>query len=234
MEVLKLYWLRGHVNNEHEQLRAGLESWGIIPSDQQIAAMIQYLELLAETNRSFNLTRIPRNDYVTLHLLDSLSCMLEIEARPGLKLIDVGTGAGFPGVPLAAMLPDASFTLLDATAKKVRFVVDSATRCGITNLVGVHGRAEQIALRPEYSQHFDVVVSRAVAAFPTLMEWLLPLTKPGGKALAMKGSGYQSEMQDSDKLLRRLGAKIEKITPVQLPGTDIERYLIVVRKGCKR
>ena len=219
------------MSSEREQLKAGLIGWGYNPSEAQLSSMLEYLNILEITNASFNLTRIPRNEYVTLHLLDSLSCLLEITPQAGMEIIDVGTGAGFPGIPLAAMLPEIPFTLVDATAKKIRFVTETAKQCGILNVVGVHGRAEALARQPAYRGRFDVVVSRAVAAFPMLMEWLLPLTAPGGTVIAMKGSGYQSEIVDTQKLLSGFGAKIEKIRPVLLPGTDIERFLIVVRKA---
>jgi 16S rRNA (guanine527-N7)-methyltransferase len=218
------------VNSERDVLEHGLAELGLSASESQVRSMLHYLDILEVTNQSFNLTRIPRSEYVTLHLLDSLSCLLEIQPHQGLKVIDVGTGAGFPGVPLAALLPDTAFTLLDSTAKKIRFVAKTAHSCGIPNVTGVHGRAELIAKSPEHGRAYDVVVSRAVASYPKLMEWLLPLAKRGGRVLAMKGSGYQEEMQGAEKIVERLGGEIEKIRTVRLPGTDIERYIIVVKK----
>ncbi len=218
------------MSSDRESFECGIKALGLSASEPRVASLLQYLDTLEVTNRTFNLTRIPRSDYVTLHLLDSLTCLLEIESCAGLRIIDVGTGAGFPGVPLAAFLPEASITLLDSTAKKIRFVTETAHSCGIANIIGMHGRAELLAKTPEHGNAYDVVVSRAVAAYPKLMEWLLPLAKRGGRVLAMKGLGYQEEMQGSEKLLERLGAKVEKITPVVLPGTDIERSIIVVKK----
>lgn len=219
------------MTNELEKLRQGIHELGLSVPEPQMAALIQYLDILEITNQSFNLTRIPRAEYVTLHLLDSLSCLLEIEPGKDLRILDVGTGAGFPGVPLAAALPAALLTLLDSTAKKVRFVTETAQQCGINNLIGVHGRAELLAKSPEHRGAYDVVVSRAVAAYPKLLEWLLPFAKKGGRVIAMKGIGYLEEMQGSEELLKRLGGQFEKIRSVRLPGTDIERFLIVVRRG---
>jgi len=219
------------MSSDQERLRNGMQEIGIEISDQQVTSLVQYLDHLEETNRSFNLTRIPREEYVTLHLLDSLLALRAFDRSKPLRILDVGTGAGFPGVPLAALLPHASVTLLDSTGKKVRFATETAAACGLTNISGLHARAEELAKQAEHRARYDVVVSRAVAAFPKLMEWLLPLTKPGGIALAMKGSGYESELEGSDATLRRLKGSIEETLAVNLPGTDITRYLIVVRKS---
>jgi 16S rRNA (guanine527-N7)-methyltransferase len=219
------------MKSEQEQLHDGLKELGFEITPEQTTALIAYLEALDVTNRSFNLTRIPRSDYVTLHLLDSLSALLALPKDKPLKIIDVGTGAGFPGVPLAALLPNSKVTLLDSTLKKVKFVEFTAHECGITNCVGIHSRAETLATMPQHRNGYDVVVSRAVAAFPKLMEWLLPLAKVGGIVVAMKGSGYESEVEGSEALLKRLGGTIEQVITTPLPGTDITRHLIIVRKG---
>jgi 16S rRNA (guanine527-N7)-methyltransferase len=219
------------MKSEHEQLHDGLKELGFEITPEQTTALIAYLDALDVTNRSFNLTRIPRSDYVTLHLLDSLTALLALPKDKPLKIIDVGTGAGFPGVPLAALLPNSKVTLLDSTLKKVKFVEFTAHECGITNCVGIHSRAETLATMPQHRNGYDVVVSRAVAAFPKLMEWLLPLAKVGGIVVAMKGSGAEQEVEGSEALLKRLGGTIEQVITTPLPGTDITRHLIIVRKG---
>lgn len=219
------------MKSEQEQLHDGVHELGFEITPEQTTALIAYLEALDVTNRSFNLTRIPRSDYVTLHLLDSLTALLALPKDKPLKIIDVGTGAGFPGVPLAALLPNSRVTLLDSTLKKVKFVEFTAHECGINNCIGVHSRAELLAAMPQHRNGYDVVVSRAVAAFPKLMEWLLPLAKVGGIVVAMKGSGYESEVDGSEALLKRLGGSIEQVITTPLPGTDITRHLIIVRKG---
>lgn len=218
------------MKSEQEQLTDGLKELGFEITPEQTTSLIAYLEALDITNRSFNLTRIPRADYVTLHLLDSLTALLALPKEKPLKIIDVGTGAGFPGVPLAALLPNSRITLLDSTLKKVKFVEFTAHECGIKNCIGVHSRAETLATMPQHRNGYDVVVSRAVAAFPKLMEWLLPLAKVGGIVVAMKGSGYEQEVDGSEALLKRLGGKIEQVITTPLPGTDITRHLIMVRK----
>jgi 16S rRNA (guanine527-N7)-methyltransferase len=218
------------MKREHEQLADGLRELGFEITPEQTTSLIAYLEALDVTNRSFNLTRIPRSDYVTLHLLDSLTALLALPKDTPPKIIDVGTGAGFPGVPLAALLPNSRVTLLDSTLKKVKFVEFTAHECGIKNCLGVHSRAETLAAMPQHRNGYDVVVSRAVAAFPKLMEWLLPLAKVDGIVVAMKGSGYEQEVEGTEALLRRLGGAIERVITTPLPGTDITRHLIVVRK----
>ena len=219
------------MSSDTERLTQGMHELALEITDSQTNSLVAYLNNLEETNRSFNLTRIPRADYVTLHLLDSLLALKVIDTSKPLTILDVGTGAGFPGVPLAALLPHCFIALLDSTGKKVRFASETAHACGFSNVVGLHARAEDLAKKSEHRARYDVVVSRAVAAFPKLMEWLLPLTKRGGIALAMKGSGYEEEMFGSESLLRQMGGSIEKVFEIPVPGTDITRYLIVVRKN---
>jgi 16S rRNA (guanine527-N7)-methyltransferase len=218
------------MKSEQEQLHDGLKELGFEISSDQSTALIAYLEALDVTNQSFNLTRIPRSDFVSLHLLDSLTALLAIPSGKPLKIIDVGTGAGFPGVPLASLLPNAQVSLLDSTLKKVKFVEFTAHEAGITNCKGIHCRAEELAKMNQHRNGYDVVISRAVAAFPKLMEWLMPLAKVGGCVIAMKGSGYEQEVEGTDTLVKKLGGKIEELITARLPGTDIIRHLIIVRK----
>lgn len=218
------------MTNEQTELESGVRELGFEISPSQSASLLSYLEQLDVTNRSFNLTRIPREDYVKLHLLDSLTALTCLPTGEKLSIIDIGTGAGFPGVPLAALLPGASVTLLDSTAKKVRFAADTAAACGISNCVGLHARAEAIAHEPKHRQRYDVVTSRAVAAFSTLIELMLPLVKVGGRVIALKGARADEELTGSESLVRELGGAPAETITVVLPGTDIQRQLIVVEK----
>ena len=218
------------MTTEQTELESGVRELGYEISPTQSASLLSYLEQLDVTNRSFNLTRIPREDYVKLHLLDSLTALTCLPAGDKLSIIDIGTGAGFPGVPLAALLPSATVTLLDSTAKKVRFAADTAAACGITNCVGLHARAEVIAHDPKHRQRYDVVTSRAVAAFSTLIELMLPLVKVGGRVIALKGARADEELSGSEPLVRELGGAPAETRTVALPGTDIQRQLIVVEK----
>ena len=218
------------MTTEQTELESGVRELGYEISPTQSASLLSYLEQLDVTNRSFNLTRIPREDFVKLHLLDSLTALTCLPAGDKLSIIDIGTGAGFPGVPLAALLPSATVTLLDSTAKKVRFAADTAAACGITNCVGLHARAEVIAHDPKHRQRYDVVTSRAVAAFSTLIELMLPLVKVGGRVIALKGARADEELSGSEPLVRELGGAPAETRTVALPGTDIQRQLIVVEK----
>jgi 16S rRNA (guanine527-N7)-methyltransferase len=218
------------VSNERHELITGVQELGFSISDEQAAALLQYLEALDITNQSFNLTRIPRHEYVSLHLLDSLTALTAFDSQPGLTIMDIGTGAGFPGVPLAALIPDAHVTLLDSTAKKVRFAADTATTCGIPNCVGIHARAEALGRDSKHRERYDIVVSRAVAAFETLIELMLPLVRVGGKAIALKGAKFEEELAGVEDLVRSLGGAAPRVQTIHLPGSEIDRYLIVVEK----
>ncbi len=217
-------------SDERLELQKGVEQLGLHASAEQLESLLRFLDLLEETNRSFNLTRIPRADFVKLHLLDSLAALPALPSDTGLSIIDIGTGAGFPGVPLAAVRPDARMTLLDSTGKKVRFAAEAAASCGLGNVSGLHARAEKIAHDPQHRERYDVVTSRAVAPYPVLIEWMLPLVKPGGVAVALKGSGYEQEMQGSEPLLRALGGGEPRILTVRIPGSEIERHIISIPK----
>jgi 16S rRNA (guanine527-N7)-methyltransferase len=218
------------MNNEALTLEQGIQELGYSAAPSQIEALFKYLEILDTTNRSFNLTRIAREEYVTLHLLDSLTALACMPQTPHPRIIDIGTGAGFPGVPLAALLPEAHVTLLDSTAKKVRFAEETAHQCGITNCRGIHARAEALAKDNQHRERYDVVVSRAVASFATLIQLMLPLVRPGGRAIALKGAKAEEELSGTETIVRSLRGKPARVETITLPGTAIARQLIVVEK----
>lgn len=218
------------MDNEQQALLVGAQELGVSLAAQQARALVRYLTILEKTNQSFNLTRIPREEYVSLHLLDSLTALLAIPATPGMKILDVGTGAGFPGVPIAAALPESQVTLLDSTLKKVRFAEETARECGITNCIAVHARAETLAKDSQHRGRYNIVVSRAVASFDNLIQLLLPLVCRGGRVIALKGSRVHEELEGTSALVSQLGGSRPVVHSVTLPGTDIERYLIVVEK----
>ena len=218
------------MTNEAEIIERGIIELGASVSREQVASLLSYLTILETTNQSFNLTRIPRSDYATLHILDSLTALIIIPNKSALRILDIGTGAGFPGVPLACVLPHAQVTLLDSTAKKVRFAADTAHHCGIRNCLGIHARAETLAKDPEHRARYDVVISRAVASFDRLVRLMMPLVAPGGIALALKGAKAEEELVGTDVLVRSLGGAPAQIHTVTIPGSDIVRNLIVVQK----
>ena len=207
-------------------LAQGLPTLGI---DQEcIPQLIEFSRLLLEKNQVMNLTAITEpGEVATLHLLDSLAVAAAGELA-GKKVIDVGTGAGFPGVPLAIALPNASLTLLDSLGKRVNFLEETCRALGLQNVTCVHARAEEFAAA--HRESYDVAVSRAVAALPVLCELCLPLVKVGGVFLAMKSSHSQEETEQAAKAISLLGGKLEDVTDYSIPTTDVTHRLLVIRK----
>jgi 16S rRNA (guanine527-N7)-methyltransferase len=221
------------VNNEKQMIISGAAELGVSITEYAAATLEQYLDILEATNRSFNLTRIPREDYITLHILDSLATLTSISRHPGMKILDIGTGAGFPGVPLAAAIPEAQVTLLDSTLKKVRFAAETAKQCGIKNCEGLHNRAEVLAKDKQHRGRYDVVVSRAVASFDTLIQLMAPFVAPDGCIIALKGARAHEELNGTTEILKRLRCSDPIIKAVSLPGTDVERYLVILKRAVK-
>jgi 16S rRNA (guanine527-N7)-methyltransferase len=217
--------------SDWERLDAGAKALGLTLPAGAADALTRYLELLEETNQVLNLTRIPRVDYVTLHLLDSLTCLLAADFASGTSVLDVGTGAGFPGIPIAAARPQCHVTLLDSTRKKLTFIETAAQGCSIVNCSFVHARAEAAGAEPPLKRGFDVVVSRAVAPFERLVDYVLPFVKRGGVALAMKASGYEEELVAAKQRVQQLGCSVERVVDVTLPETEIVRHIIVMRRA---
>lgn len=218
-------------NNEFECLLSGASELNAPLTPEMGLALLRYLDILEEANKSFNLTRIPRADGVRLHLLDSLATLKAIQNPETItKILDIGSGAGFPGVPLAAALPKATVILLDSTLKKVRFAEESAALCGIANCTGVHERAEALAKHPAHRGRYDLVVSRAVAQFDKLIALMMPFLKPGGVAVALKGAKVNEEVRGTERQIRGLGGDEAQISSLFLPNSELRRHLIVVKK----
>ena len=192
-------------------------------------ALHAYADLLVEWNEQVNLTAITDDEGIAIrHFVDSLSVVPLVPA--GATLIDVGTGAGFPGIPVAIVRPDVQVTLLDSLDKRVRFLDAVLSAIGLQQVRTQHGRAEEYGLVPDWRDSFDVAVARAVAGLPVLLEYCLPFVKPGGLFLAMKGPGAREEAEGAAHALAVLGGRIVDIRTFLLPGTDMERNVIVVKK----
>lgn len=184
---------------------------------------------LIEWNKKINLTRITEeNDIYIKHFFDSLQIAKYVNEKT--KIIDVGTGAGFPGIPLKIYYPNIEITLLDSVNKKIIYLEDIIKKLELKNIELIHGRVEDIGQENQYREQFDVVVSRAVANMTTLSEYLIPLAKNGGKIICMKGSNVKDELEQARKAINLLGGEIEKIEEYNLPNTDIKYNLIIIRK----
>ena len=212
-------------------LKTGASELGIELFEQQLDQLDRFAALVVEANSKFNLTRItePR-DIVVNHYLDSLLCLWSLEPAKGARVIDVGTGAGFPGVPIKIVRPDLDVTLLDGTMKKVRFLAEAAESLGLQGVEAVHGRAEALGHEKAHRERYDVVYARALADLRALAEMCLPLVRVGGFVVAAKSAEIESEIEAARSIVGQLGGAIEKIVRTHIPGTDIPRVIVVLVK----
>jgi 16S rRNA (guanine527-N7)-methyltransferase len=208
--------------------------WKLLDRDltqKHIEAFAWYSAELREWNNRFNLTAITDPEGIEVrHFLDSLTCLLAVGAFSGEKVIDLGTGAGFPGLPLKILCPNLHLTLVEATKKKADFCSHIVAGLKLENVSVVHARAEELGQDPGYRQSHDVAVARAVAPLPVLIEYLLPLLRVGGYAIAQKGETAHSEAQAVEGAIGILGGQVDRLIPVELPGVVETRYLIVIKK----
>lgn len=204
---------------------------GIQLTNSQLSALQQYEHELLEWNSLYNLTAISDPDKVRIkHFLDSLSCLLVMRETTFKRVIDVGTGAGFPGLPLKIVCPTMQITLVDSVGKKVDFCNHIVKTLGLEGVEVIQERAENIGKKSEYREQYDWAIARAVATMSVLAEYLLPLVRVGGSMLAMKGESAPAETQAAEHALRVLGGHLNRLVPVVLPGVVDERYLVVVDK----
>jgi 16S rRNA (guanine527-N7)-methyltransferase len=214
--------------------QAAFDLFGIDLSPEQVALFENYARELAAWNSHTNLTAIIEPDAVRVrHFLDSLSVVRAVSVQPGLHVLDVGTGAGFPGLPLHIAVPGLHTTLMEATGKKIAFLDHLVARLGLENVKTLHARAEEAAHLTDQRASYDLVLARAVARLPGLLEYLLPFARIGGHCVAMKGATAFEEADDSKKALEILGGKLEIIVPVELPEVAEKHYLVVVEKIAK-
>jgi len=204
---------------------------GIQLTMRQLAAFKKYEEVLLEWNKNVNLTAIRDGEGIrNKHFLDSLTCMLAWRDRPPERLIDIGTGAGFPGIPLKIIMPRLQLTLVESVGKKLEFCRHMVEVLGLENVTCLQARAEELGLAREHREKYDWAVARAVANLPVLAEYLLPLVRVGGGMLAQKGETGPAEAHKADRAIHVLGGRIKQLIPVLLPGVTEERFLVVVDK----
>jgi 16S rRNA (guanine527-N7)-methyltransferase len=212
-------------------LAGGAAALGIVLDNEQLARFAAYAELLIAWNERLNLTAAAgREEIETRHFLDSLSCALATGELDGRRLVDVGAGAGFPGLPLKILFPGTTLTLIESVAKKARFLEKVVAELALADVAILVERAEVVGHMEAERGQYDWAVARAVAALPVLAEYLLPLCRPGGRMLAMKGARAAEESAAAVAALEILGGGAPILNPVQLPGHPQSRFLVVVEK----
>jgi 16S rRNA (guanine527-N7)-methyltransferase len=217
-----------------EPLVAGTRELDITLTDRHLAAFETCYQVLVDWNQRFNLTAITdREGVLVRHFLDSLSCLKTLsraELAAGARVIDVGTGAGFPGLPLKIVCPGMKLTLLEATDKKVTFLKHLVRTLGLEEVQAIHARSEDLGRDPFHREQYDWALARSVAEMPTLAEYLLPLVRVGGGMLAQKGEGAAAEVHSADTAITTLGGRVRQLVPVELRGLAETRYLVVIDK----
>lgn len=218
---------------EHTTFNEGLlekaSTMGVRFSVEQMDKFYKYMNLLIEWNEKINLTAIvePR-DVILKHFVDSLTICKELQKNK--TLADIGTGAGFPGIPVKILRPDLDITLIDSLNKRVNFLTMVIEALKLEKIIALHGRIEDFGKNKKYREKFDYVTSRAVANLSTLSEYMIPLVKIGGKCICMKGSNIDEELKNAEKAIKTLGGKIEKVDTFLLPDTDMGRNIILIKK----
>ncbi|MCJ7718078.1 MAG: 16S rRNA (guanine(527)-N(7))-methyltransferase RsmG [Anaerolineales bacterium] len=204
---------------------------GITLSSFQLSLLEQYGQELDEWNERYNLTAIHEPDKIRVkHFLDSFSPYLVFQNTPVNRLIDIGTGAGFPGIPLKILLPDTEVILVDSINKKTEFCQHIIDRLKLKGIQVIQDRVERLAREVDFRERFDWAVARAVAKLPTLSEYMLPFVKIGGSMLAMKGDQGPSEAQKAHQAVSLLGGELTQVKKVTLPGVTEDRFLITIEK----
>lgn len=228
---LNCYNINGWSKNMADKFEQQLADLDIKLTKRQKMQFYRYYEMLTEWNKVMNLTGITEYDQVNeKHFVDSLSVTKAVDIRKYHSLIDIGTGAGFPGIPLKIVYPHLQVILLDSLQKRIKFLDVVIEELGLENIKTLHGRAEDYAKKPEYREQFDICVSRAVANISTLSEYCIPYIKVSGMFISYKSEEIDEEAKKAEKAVKLLGGEIEEIIKFQLPGTEIGRSFVKIRK----
>lgn len=218
------------MSRDYSYLINTLSAWNFSLTDKQIQQLDLFYELLIEKNKVMNLTAITEFDEVIVkHFADSLSICTVLPESVN-TVCDLGTGAGFPGIPMAIAYPNLQFTLIDSLNKRIKFLQEVVDALGLTNVTLVHARAEEAGRNKIYRENFDLVVSRAVANIATLSEYCLPLVNIGGYFISFKSGDVDSEIEASGSAIKKLGGSMEQPVYFTIPNTDISRSFLLINK----
>ena len=212
----------------------GLEELGIELSEKQIHQFIKYYEMLVEKNKVMNLTAITEfNEVIVKHFIDSLALVKVVDKDDlsnGISIIDIGTGAGFPGIPLKIAFPNINITLLDSLNKRINFLKEVSDELGFEGIDFIHGRSEDFGRNPQFREKFEICVSRAVANLATLSEFCVPFVKVGGSFISYKAGDCGEEVKESMKAVEKMGGKIINQLEYMVPTSDLNRVLLFIEK----
>lgn len=212
----------------------GLDKLGINITNEQLNMFVLYKELLLKWNKKINITSIEEDDEIDIkHFLDSLSPIKTNLFHDNMRVLDVGTGGGFPAIPLKIMVDNIDMVMIDSLNKRVKFLNEVINVLNLKGTTAIHGRAEDLGQDSKYREGFDVVISRAVASLNVLSEYCLPFAKVGGYFVAMKGKDIEEELKDAMKAINILGGKVEEKVLVEIPESDIIHSLIIIKKISK-
>ena len=222
------------MNYDFSHFRKILEKWEIPFSSKQQEQFVTYYEVLVEKNKVMNLTAITEFDEVLdKHFLDSIALARYVDLTTSISLIDLGTGAGFPGMPLKIMFPNLKVTLADSLNKRIVFLDEVIGELGLTDIQTVHARAEDLAHNSDYREQYDYCVSRAVANLSSLSEYCLPFVRIGGSFISYKSGEIEEELAAAKKAIFLLGGQFDQVIPFQLEGTDLGRSFVLIKKDKK-
>lgn len=222
------------MNYDFSHFQKILEKWEIPFSSEQQEQFVTYYKMLVEKNKVMNLTAITEFDEVLdKHFLDSIALARYVDLTTSISLIDLGTGAGFPGMPLKIMFPNLKVTLADSLNKRIVFLDEVIGELGLTDIQTVHARAEDLAHNSDYREQYDYCVSRAVANLSSLSEYCLPFVRIGGTFISYKSGEIEEELSAAKKAIFLLGGQFDQVIPFQLDGTDLGRSFVLINKDKK-